>query len=131
MKNKIICLLLIPLYLISAPKDDEKMCLLKKRLSEEIASLEKKKTQIENLEKQISSLEYSRIQKRVEEWEKRIQSVTSLPPSYQTEGANLFFKERKALTDILEQNPNESLAQDLLDRILRLITFLNRSPEIN
>jgi|GEM_PF-6031567 len=128
-KNKILLFLTLPLTIFCDTAAEEKILSLKQRLSSELILLEKKKAYIESLKKQISSLEFSQIKKRVVEFEKKVQSFASLPLSYQKEGANLFFKERKTLTERLDQDPDDLVAQNLLDRILRLITVLNRNPE--
>lgn len=127
MKSSIIFFLFFIPPLFSSQKEEEKLFLLKARLEQEQILLEKKKIYIEKLEKQIHHIEITRIEKTIEEWEKRISSYSSLPPSFQKEGASLFLKERKILTDMLQQAPTDTHAHALLDRILRLITSLNRS----
>lgn len=126
-KNKLFILLTIPLALFAEKEDEEKILTLKKRLASEILILEQKKVQVESLKKQISLLEFSQIKKKVEEVERKVNSYTSLPLSYQKEGAHFFLKERHILTERLEQDPDDLVAQNLLDRILRLITVLNRN----
>ena len=122
-------MLLPTISLFSSHKEEEKISLLKDRLNFEISSIEEKKKSIVKLQEQIHRLETTRIKKTVDEWDKKIQSYASLPPSFQKEGHSLFLKERKTLTEILKDDPNNVCANTLLDRILRLITCLNRTED--
>ena len=129
MNNRLFGFLVFPFYLFSVHGDQEKLLQLKERVKQEQRMIKRKKNLVRNLEKHIEILEFSLIQKRIESWEEKLLSHKNLPPSLKEEGLTIFFQERKFLTNLLSKRPQDPLAQNLLDRILRLITLLKRDKE--
>lgn len=138
MKNKLFLLLFVlcSCNLFSYKKeidegneDLKKIKYLRSKLENDEKNLVKLQSSIETLKKQIYYLEIGHITKRLDTLEKQFTTPKQNSPSIEGNISALFIHERKILTEMIEMNSQDKQAQELLDRILRLITYLKRYNE--
>lgn len=124
--NTSLLILLTSFSLFAKQTAEDKIHLLKKKLLKEELILEEKIAFIDKLKRQIYHAEIALIESRVDSMEKHLASFDSLPLSYEKDSAHIFLHERQVLSSILEIDPNDPRAGALLERILRMITAINR-----
>lgn len=113
--------------LFAKSHEEERVFQLKKRLVKEQVALEEKIALIDKLKRQIYHAELALIEVKIESMEKRLANHEELPLSYKKESSSFFLEERKKLTNILDTDATDQKARGLLDRILRMITSINRN----
>lgn len=107
-------------------KQKQKVIVLQKKLEQAERSLERELSEVENLRSLLCDAQLDSIELELEKLESRWQlDPQSLANSLQSNGEHLFFSERELLYQILQANLSPYRAQNLLDRLLQLITQIN------
>ncbi len=93
--------------------------------------------QVDSIQSEIQEAQIALVEKRVDLYEKQFAKLAKDPEKYgeflQTEASFLFLKEREMLHEMIRSDsPTVSFeAQQILNRILRLITELNDEQQLD
>jgi hypothetical protein len=109
-------------------KFKQKAQVMRKKLTKAEQALAEEQKTIELMRSELFDAELNAIESQVERLEKRWKhNPASLTMLMQCDIAKLFLDERETLNRMIRANENTLRAQNLLDRILQLITQLSSS----
>jgi hypothetical protein len=114
------------LYSSSNQKLKQKAAVLQKKLEKAKRSLSEEEKAIDRLRSQVCDAELDAIEVKVSNFEKRWKcDPVRLAQSLRKDVGVLFLEDREVLTRIIRSGPDSPRAQDLLNRILEVITQLS------
>jgi hypothetical protein len=108
------------------PRLKQKAIVLQKKLDKAQHTLSENQQTLDRLRSQLCEAELNAIESSIESFESRWRSdPQKLMQSLRRDVPNLFLDERESLSRIIRSGPDSARAQDLLDRVLQLITQLS------